>query len=560
MNNKKLILPLVLMLSSLVGCQNPTNTESVSESTPIINNDMVNQSEFDAPYASKLSEGGKAVIVNRKQVPQVMLSALLRTDLLINADFMDSKDMEDYFAICKETGMNTIELSVMWSQIEPEKDSYDFSDIKNYLDFAKKYDLKINIEWYGSLTDGETHTANIPTYVSSDTKTYTVIQDMFDFANYGRCKILDYDNPKLLERESLAIYNMMNYIYEWNHENDLYDPVVMVQIGQGTDRLQRWRVDAYKIKDSSGNLMSSADSWSMVHTYLNEVARGVKYSKYKALTRVEFCEQSAVVNYVRDVEKLENIDIVSPTYLHTIPAVKSGIKSFTDEYTEMPIMNVENWASDDNYKQILATMAMGGIGYVSYQLSCPNHFPEAPNGALYGRYNENGTTLAEKFTQRGTRATDTKQINNALTKAYVAVANAKRANFAAFGLNNLVNSATGSARIQKIFLNNGLLFDYSNPENATGFAIYDNNYVYVYSSKDATLEINNCSITVAQKGYFDNNGEWVNEGVVSLESNKKLAMEHDVVYRVRIASISELPSMASLEEQGYKGVLDSIRG
>ena len=113
MNNKKLILPLVLMLSSLVGCQNPTTTESVSESTPVVNNDMVNQSEFDAPYASKLSEGGKAVIVNRKQVPQVMLSALLRTDLLINADFMNTADMEDYFAICKETGMNTIELSVM---------------------------------------------------------------------------------------------------------------------------------------------------------------------------------------------------------------------------------------------------------------------------------------------------------------------------------------------------------------------------------------------------------------------------------------------------------------
>ena len=100
-------------------------------------------------------------------------------------------------------------------------------------------------------------------------------------------------------------------------------------------------------------LLSSTDSWSMVHTYLNEVARGVKYSKYKALTRVEFCEQSAVVNYVRDVEKLENIDIVSPTYLHTIPAAKSGIKSFTDEYTEMPVMNVENWASDDNYKNYL---------------------------------------------------------------------------------------------------------------------------------------------------------------------------------------------------------------
>ena len=128
MKSNKLILPIVLMLSSLVSCQNPTNSESVSESTPVINNDMVNQTEHDAPYVAKLSEGGKAVIVNRKQVPQVMLSALLRTDLLINADFMDSKDMEDYFAICKETGMNTIELSVMWSQIEPEKDNYDFND------------------------------------------------------------------------------------------------------------------------------------------------------------------------------------------------------------------------------------------------------------------------------------------------------------------------------------------------------------------------------------------------------------------------------------------------
>lgn len=560
MKNKRLILPLVLMLSSLVSCQNPTNTDSTNNSENIVNNDMVNQTEFDAPYTAKLSEGGKAIIANRKQVPQVMLSALLRTDLLINADFMETKDMEDYFAICKETGMNTIELSIMWSQIEKQKDVYDFSDVKNYLDFAKKYDLKINFEWYGSLTDGETHTANLPQYIVDDTKTYTVIEDLFDFANYGRCKIMDWDNPKLLERESKAIYNMMNYIYEWNHENDIYDPVVMVQIGQGADRFQRWRVDAYKIKDSSGNLMAANDSWSMVNTYLNEVAKGVKYSKYKALTRVEFCEQSAVVNYVRDIKEQEYIDVVSPTYLHTIPAAKSGIKSFTDEYEDMPVMNVENWASDDNYKQILATMALGGIGYVSYQLSCPNYFPEAPNGALYGRYNESATTLAGKFVERGNRATNTKQINNALSKAFVAVANAKRANFAAFGLNNLVNSATGNDRIQKMFLNNGLLFDYSNPEDATGFAIYDSNYVYAYSSKDATLEINNCSITVAQQGYFDAEGSWVNEGVVSLESNKKLSMQHDVVYRIRIASISELPSMASLEEQGYKGVLDSIRG
>lgn len=551
---RKLILLFLVVLSTLVACD-----KKVSEPTDI-DLTLVNHTDGDIPYVQKVSEAGKASIVSRKQIPQIMLSALLRTDLLINADFMNTKDMEDYFAICQKTGLNTIELSVMWSQIEKAKDVYDFTDIKNYLDFAKKYNIKLNIEWYGSFTDGETHTVNIPDYVSGDRKTYPIIADMFDFANYGRCVIMDWDNPELLKRESLAIYNMMNYVNEWNQANDLYDPVIMVQIGQGADRFQRWRIDAYKIKDATGNLMNANDAWSMVNTYLNEVARGVKYSKYKALTRVEFCEQAAVVNYVRNIKDLEFIDIVSPTYLHELSTSKNGIKSFVDEYETMAVMNVENWASDNNYKQILTTMAMGGCGYVSYQLSCPNFFPEPPNGALYGRYNASGSSLEEKFVQRNNRAIDTTQINVALSKAFVAVANAPRANFAALGLNNLINNKTGEERIQKIYMNNGLLLSYSNPVDATGFAIYDSNYLYIYTSKDASIAITNCTIPMASQGYFAANGDWVNEGNVTLESNKLLNMTANVIYRVRISNILELPSMTTLESENYKGVLDSIRG
>lgn len=564
MKNKKMIsLVSLMLLSSLCGCNNSQVSDNSTPATSQqvqVSNDFTNQIEADVPYTQVLSESGKATIVNRQQVPQLLLSSLLRTDLLINADFMKSEDMEDYFAICKETGMNTIELSVMWSQIETEYDKYDFSDIKNYLDFAKKYGLKINLEWYGSLTDGEYHSVNVPSYINDNPSTYTVIEDLFDFANYGRCKILDWSDVDLLQRESKAIYNMMNYIHEWNHENDIYDPVIMVQIGQGADRFQRWRIDAYKIKDKNGNLMSQDDAWAMVNTYLNEVAKGVKSSKYKALTRAEFCEQIAVVNYVRNIEKLEYVDIVSPTYLHEISSTKNGIKSFTDEYPEMAVMNVENWANDNNYKQILATIAMGACGYASYQLSCPNYFPEAPNGALYARYNANGTTLAEKFIERGTRATDTKLINTALNKAFVAVANAKRSNFAAFGLNNLINNQTGDARIQKVYLNNGLLLDYSNPKDAIGFAAFDGNYLYAFSSKDATLDINNCNITIASKGQFFEDGNWDNQGNVILANNKTLTMEANVVYRIRTSNIGELPSASSLSQQNYKSTLDGIRG
>lgn len=540
-NIKYFVLPLIIL--NLFGC----NDNTISSSTQ----DIVNQ-EGITPYHQEVSESGKAILLNRKEVPQIILSSLLRTDLFINADFKNASEMEDYFAIAKETNMNTIELSIMWSQIEKSYDNYDYTDLKCYLDFAKKYDLKINLEWYGSFVDGETHMSNVPNYIN-DSSTYPIIKDMFDFANFGRCKILDWSNENLLNREQKAIYNMMNYIYSWNLENDNYDPIIMVQIGQGVDRFQRWRVDAYDIQD-----MTSERAWNLAKKYLNEVGKGVKYSKYKAITRSEFCEQNAVVNYVRDIKDLEYIDVVSPTYLHEIASTKNGIKSFNDEYSEMFLMNSENWASDINHKQTLATFAMGASGYVSYQLSCPLYFPESPNGALYKRYNESGTTLEEKFVENNTRATDTKNINKALLDAYIGVANAPRNRFASFGLNNLLNSKEESE--QKIYLNNGLMFKYSNPNDALGFAISDGNYVYAFSSKDALLEIGNCTITMAQSGSFNKSGEWDISSSVTLENNSILNLNAGKVYRIRIASINDLPSATSLKDLGYLTPLDSIRG
>lgn len=542
---------------------NDEPTETVTEDIKIEGfMNYTNPDLYDEPFTQRMSNGGKTRIVNRRGNPQLILSALLRTDLLINADFLDESEIEDYFAICKETGFNTIELSIMWSQVEPTKDNYDFSGVKYYLDFAKKYDLKINIEWYGSLVDGASLGANVPKYITSNPKTYPVIADLFDYANFGRCRIMKWDDSKLLERERLALFHLMNYIYDWNHENDLYDPVITVQLGQGADRFQRWRIESYGIKGADGNPYDPKDAWAMVNTYINEMGRAVKYSKYKALTRSEFCEQNAVVAYVDNIAKLEFVDIVSPTYLHELSATKGGIQAFANRYKLMTVMNVENWANDINHKQMLATMAMGGSGYVSYQLSCPNYFPESPEGALYGRYNPNGATLAEKFTERNTRATDTKQINSALSRAFIAVANAKASNFAALGMNALLNNKSGDARIQKIYMDNGLLLTFSNPNDCLGYAIFDSNCLYVYCNKDATLEINNCFVPVAQKGYFDADGNWVGgvEDMFALTNGKVINMKADIVYRIRITKIGELPSKDELRNGGYKTVTESLRG
>ncbi|MCI5745758.1 MAG: hypothetical protein MR270_05695, partial [Erysipelotrichaceae bacterium] len=533
MKKNTLLLSIALLLG-LCNCTNKTNTTNTHKMEELVN--------YVEPYIQVQEENQKAKIIHKNtSSPQLILSSLLRSDLLINADFLKSEEIEDYFAIAKETNMNCLDLTIMWSQIEKQKDEYDFTDIDNYLNFAKKYDLKLNLIWYGSFVDGETHSANIPNYIYNDHNTYPIIMDLFDYANYGRCLIMDYANKNLLERESLALYEMMNHIQSWN-EKETYDPVIMVQIGQGVDRFQRWRVNAYKIKDQDGNLYSSEKAWSMAKTYVNEVAKGVKYSAYRAITRVEFCEQNAVVNYVRDMKDCPYIDMVCPTYLHEISSTKNGIRSFSDEFNDMAIINAENWASDINDKQILATIALGGLGYVSYQLSSPNYYPESPNGALYGRYDASKETLKEKFVERNGRASKTSIIQKALLDCYVPVSQAPRSCFAVFGLDNLLNNKENEERIQKIYMSNGILLDYSNPVDSLGFAIYDTNYLYLYSSKDATLTISNTTIPAASCGYFNQDGDFESKENVILEANKTLNMKENEIYRVRISFIDSLPS------------------
>ena len=145
MKLKKIIPCLLTLCMLLSACQNVVPTDPMDGNIDVSIENMTQQ--YDQPFTMTTSEAGKGVLLNRSLAPVIMTSALLRTDLLINADFLEPSDMEDYFAIAKETNLNTLELTVMWSQIEPEKDKYDFSALDTYLNYAIKYGLKLNIVW-----------------------------------------------------------------------------------------------------------------------------------------------------------------------------------------------------------------------------------------------------------------------------------------------------------------------------------------------------------------------------------------------------------------------------
>ena len=506
------------------------------------------------PYSMVRDGDEKAHFIGKEGVPFLANSSLMRFDELACCDFLSPEETEPYFALAKETGLSFLDVPFMWSQSEKEEGLFDNSTINTYLNLAKKYGLKLNLIWYGSWVDGDCHGVNIPDYIYANPDKYEVLQDLFDFEPFGYSKIMNWSDPDLLEAESYALWQLMNAVGRWNDANNNYDPVLMVQIGQGIDRFQRWRVEAYAVQGQSGT-MSYDEAWAMANDYYTAMGKAVKYASYKAITRAEFCEQSAVTNYVRLAKDTPYMDLVCPTYLHTISSAKSGMRDFSEEYPDMPVVNAENFGDDASDRSMLVQIASGGVGFTSFSLSPARYYPLIPNGTLYGRYNpEGGETLAEQFPEVNGRASKNKAALRALSMVDAAAASATRKEFALLGFDNLVSDE------QKIYFENGILLHYSNPAETFGYAIKKGNYLYCYSDKAASITLNNCVVTAASVG-MQSEGEWIQaDEVVNVVDNKTVNLEAGLCYRLRITNIGEPLSRSELSQQGYKSISDSIRG
>lgn len=546
-----------LLLFSAVGCGGK-NTGDLEE-----------QKEFSAPYVTAVSESGKGFIKHGGE-SVLLLSSQIAADLLIVADGKTPAELEPYFAVAAETGFNSVDIPILWNQVETEKDVYDSSVIRTYLDFAKKYDLKINLLWYGSLKDGETKGYSLPEYILENPTDYTVLKDLYDGGVYGRIRIMKWDDKDLLARESRALYELMNAIYAWNGENGNYDPVVTLQIGQGTaDRFYRWRIDQYKIEGAEG-LMTQSEAEEMIARYIESLAAAVKKSAYRPLVRLEFCEQGAVTEETLRVYNLENVDLICPTYLHTVAENRNGTSNFASDerLNGMPVINAENWASDINYRQVLTTIVSGGIGYNSYLLSPPKYYPMSPNGAIFDRIDDEGETIEEKFISIGDRSADTKKVMTLILNAPYTVSVSSAKNIVALNMNNRLSVGD----VQKSYVtyadgDKGVFLDYvvAEDEKALGFAaireIDGSVYLYVSATSNSSIQVSRANVMIAQKGKESASGEWTSEGNVDLAfNNKGIVLEANVLYRLKLSNVEDMLSGKELAESGYESPLTSLRG
>ena len=95
------------------------------------------------------TENGKTYLkVDGKPFP--LLGAQIRLDALLNCDKMSINEVENYFKKAQELGVNCVQIPISWNMIEAKEEKYDFNIVNSILQFANKYDLKIELLWFST--------------------------------------------------------------------------------------------------------------------------------------------------------------------------------------------------------------------------------------------------------------------------------------------------------------------------------------------------------------------------------------------------------------------------
>lgn len=285
----------------------------------------------------------------------------------IRADQIAAGSLEAYFAKAAELGFQTVIVPIKWWWIENEMDVFDFSRVDTIYSYLEKYDLDIQILWYGSNNCGFYYD-NVPAYVRNNTADYKLI-------TRNNVKVLDYSNDLLVAREVLAVTALMNHIADIDTNQHL----VAIQIENEPNACA---------PGSGGNIGSAttASEAEAMHfvggqkaailNLINKIGLAIKSSRYPCVTRVGFVSYScynegnaAYIDITSEVLALEGVDIVGTncfepnTYMDNFFLTKNVAKP-----GNLPHIAEGPAGYASIFNKLLNAFSLGG-GMLVYQLS-----------------------------------------------------------------------------------------------------------------------------------------------------------------------------------------------
>lgn len=206
--------------------------------------------------------------------PFYMTNIQLRLDKMAGYLDWDDAAIENVVRQAAEDGFNTVSIPLLWIDVEPEKDRFDWAILDKYLGWCKKYGLKMELLWFSWSSGGRIQWADnsplkprksirVPDYVCTKegTSEYKILRTTDPWT-------IDWHDTSLRDRETMVLGKVMEHVAEWDKTNGNTHVVVGVQLGN----------------EATGHEQEvSADD--IVDWYHN-VAKAVKGGDYETWTRM----------------------------------------------------------------------------------------------------------------------------------------------------------------------------------------------------------------------------------------------------------------------------------
>ncbi len=462
--------------------------------------------------------GGKTYLeVKGKAFPYI--GTQIRTDMFMNIHNYTYSEIKVLFNEAKKLGVSSVQIPLEWTDLENEKDQWDFTYIDQIMSMSLELGLKVEFLWFGTNMCGDTHSYSTPSYILRDGKTYPKLdaRRTGEFWNYyGFMYFMNFSNPNLIARESNAITMAMNHIYEFDSTHGGTGIVIGMQILNEANMF--FGYDSRLIKNmvidpTTGNQMKSTEGLRMVKESLDALGKAVKNSNYVVYTRTNFADGTnsniytgdtvndisntvpepgttasyaekelyAIKDWAVQIYNLEGIDIVGDdSYKNDVRQIKGIARMYRTGSLEGNFSHfAENAGNYENTADLILAAFSAGAGYSIYDLVTPD-IVDNKQGIL----NLTGRAQVSVTGQYGWA----EKIIKGIVACGEAAALATDGNFAMFNGNKTINLQKATVQFTG--------FDVGT-DGFRGFAIVHANVAYIFCTKGGTAIVNGESRSIS---------------------------------------------------------------
>lgn len=265
---------------------------------------MSTENEVIVAAPVRLDNGKRAIALEGK--PFLTLGAQFRTDRWLLKGGFTYAGLSEAGVIgwAKALHCNTIQLTIWWKEIEPERNRFDWTLLEWSLNECRKYGLKMEIIWFGSNVCGAGWESMTPRWIAENPRQYSRIAtkdgkplgEGFVHGIDGKKYTLCVENPDLLETERNTIRHMMNYLLTY----DVAHTVIGFQVENEPSLVQHYPIRneidrcychrCSQLYDEGGYSDPREFTKTSLTRYLDRIASEVKRSPRKIYTRVNWIQ------------------------------------------------------------------------------------------------------------------------------------------------------------------------------------------------------------------------------------------------------------------------------